>query len=212
MATETKNEAETQETQAGPPATEAGWKPYRLSVKQFKAMIDAGIFPDDAHVELLGGVLIRMTTRETRTTIPWIPSPRGFVVLSPKTGCSARRSRSSSGRIRGPSPISPWSGVPGPSSSRGPPHAKETAFVVEVAESSYAYDRGVKWRAYAAARIPIYWIVNLPGRRVEDYTDPAGRGKSASYRGLAGFAAEDEVPVVLDGQGLGRVSVRDILP
>ena len=57
MATEIEPKIETSAR------TEPAWKPYRLTVDQFLAMIDAGIFPHDAHVELLGGVLIQMMTK-----------------------------------------------------------------------------------------------------------------------------------------------------
>jgi hypothetical protein len=84
--------------------------------------------------------------------------------------------------------------------------------VVEVAESTYSYDRGEKWRAYAAARIPIYWVVNLDESRIEVYTDPIGRGKKASYRQSAIFGADAEVSVVIDGRDVGRIVVKEILP
>ena len=38
-------------------ATGKGLVPYRLTVRQFERMIDAGIFPEGAHLELLGGCL-----------------------------------------------------------------------------------------------------------------------------------------------------------
>ena len=38
---------------------------------------------------------------------------------------------------------------------------------IEVADKSLAHDRGVKKRAYAASRIPTYWIVNLVDRCIE---------------------------------------------
>jgi len=44
--------------------------------------------------------------------------------------------------------------------------------VIEVAESSLAYDRGRKLRLYASCGVPEYWIVNLPERCVEVYREP----------------------------------------
>ena len=84
--------------------------------------------------------------------------------------------------------------------------------VAEVAESTYPYDRGDKWTSYAAARIPIYWIINLNKRQFEIYTDPKGRGVKASYRTLALFGENAEVPVVIDGLEVGRIAVGSILP
>ena len=89
---------------------------------------------------------------------------------------------------------------------------RDIAIVAEVADSSYAKDRGKKWRKYAAAKLAIYWIVNLPARRIEVYTAPSGRGKSAGYRDVSIYGEDDEVPVVIEGRELGRIKVRDVLP
>jgi Uma2 family endonuclease len=45
--------------------------------------------------------------------------------------------------------------------------------IIEVSESSLAYDRGRKRRLYASCGVPEYWIVNLPERCIEVYTLPA---------------------------------------
>ena len=44
--------------------------------------------------------------------------------------------------------------------------------MIEVADSSLAYDRTTKLRAYAEAGIRQYLIVNLVDRCVEEYVDP----------------------------------------
>ena len=53
----------------------------------------------------------------------------------------------------------------------GPEHV---LLVVEVAETSLAWDRGVKLRLYARAAIPEVWIVDVEHERVEVHRDPAG--------------------------------------
>jgi Uma2 family endonuclease len=197
----------------GTPATTGiAWKPYRLTVRQFLAMIDAGIFPHQAHVELLGGVLVQMMAAGDPHdyTLAMISeelrrlTPEGWFRREDKSLQLGARSR----------PVPDVAIVRGPIKqfSKRTPHARETALVVEVAASSYAYDRGEKWRAYASARIPIYWIVNLEKNQIEVYTDPTGQGKRSSYRSTATFGVDDEVPVVIDGLEVGRVCVKDILP
>jgi Uma2 family endonuclease len=51
-------------------------------------------------------------------------------------------------------------------------HPADAFLVVEVADSSLRFDRIVKARVYARARIPEYWIVNVNDRLVEVYRDP----------------------------------------
>ena len=53
----------------------------------------------------------------------------------------------------------------------GPGHV---LLVIEVAETSLAWDRGVKLRLYAEAGIPEVWIVDVEHERVEVHRDPAG--------------------------------------
>jgi Uma2 family endonuclease len=206
MATEIEPKIET------PTTTDRGWKPYRLTVDQFLSMINAGIFPHDAHVELLGGILIEMMTKGDPHdfTLGMIAeglrrlTPAGWILREDKSLQLGRRSRPEPdvAIVRGPLRLY----------NNRTPHARETALVVEISESTYQYDRGEKWRAYAAARIPIYWIVNLAKSQIEVYRQPTGRGKNASFQETEIFAAGAEVPVVIDGQDVGRISVNEILP
>ena len=91
------------------------------------------------------------------------------------------------------------------------PDAADLASLIEVDDTSYAKDHGKKWRKYAASKIPVYWIVNLPMRQIEVYTEPSGRGRSAVYQVSKVYSPDDEIPVVLAGRELGRLKVRDLL-
>jgi Uma2 family endonuclease len=51
-------------------------------------------------------------------------------------------------------------------------HPTRAALIIEVAESSLAFDRVQKGSLYARADIADYWIVNLPDQVVEVYRDP----------------------------------------
>ena len=57
-------------------------------------------------------------------------------------------------------------------SPKSPPTAADVLLVVEVSDSSVAYDRSVKRRLYAEAGIPEYWIVNLQDQVIEVYSNP----------------------------------------
>ena len=199
-------------TPTEPTATEPAVKPYRLTVKQFVAMIDACVFADGDRVELLGGLLVeRMTTNDPHDyavgklgdlTRPMLPA--GWFVREEKSLRFGRfwrpqpdftivRGRRQDYRTRTPQPA-------------------DLALLVEVADSSYAKDRGPKWRGYAAARVAPYWIAHFAKRQLEVYGEPAGRGKSARYDSCRIYGEDAEVPVVIDGREVGRIAVRDLLP
>lgn len=57
-------------------------------------------------------------------------------------------------------------------------HPSTAVLVVEVAETSLAFDRGVKKALYAEFGIPEYWIVDVIERVVEIHRSPQG----AEYR------------------------------
>ena len=61
--------------------------------------------------------------------------------------------------------------------------------MIEVAESSLAYDCGEKANLYAEAGIADYWVINLPKRSVEVRRDPA----TGHYRDLTTYTGDGEV-------------------
>jgi Uma2 family endonuclease len=81
-----------------------------------------------------------------------------------------------------------------------------------VADSSLQRDRALKKRLYAAAGIPVYWIVNLLDSQIEVYTDPSGPGEQPDYRQQQNYDSADTVPVVIEGHEVARLGVQDLLP
>ena len=69
------------------------------------------------------------------------------------------------------------------------PVPPEILLVIEVAESSLAYDTIEKAHLYAAAEIPEYWVVNLVERSIEVRRDPA----AGRYRSLQTYAGDQEI-------------------
>jgi Uma2 family endonuclease len=194
-----------------PPAIGSGMTPYRMSVRQFEKMIDADVFGEHDHVELLEGILVdRMTKNEPHNfTVGELAEAlraivnSDWVVREEKSIILGRFSRSE----------------PDVAVARGPreryrsvsPRVPDLGLLVEVADSSYPADRGKRWVKYAGSAIPVYWIVNLPLRQIEVYTEPSGRGRTAAYQVIKVYASDDHVPVILAGRELGRLRVSDIL-
>jgi Uma2 family endonuclease len=86
-------------------------------------------------------------------------------------------------------------------------HPATAVLLVEVSDSTLAYDRQRKGPAYARAEVPEYWIVNLVDRLVEGYRDPtADRGYQTVRRVRPGEAI---VPL---GAPLATIAVDDLLP
>jgi Uma2 family endonuclease len=211
MSTNTQTAIPTAAPAGTRPAGGSGIVPYRLTVRQFEKMIDAGIFRVEDQVELLGGLLVEKMVKH---------NPHDFgtdmlgAMLNPILPADwiARQEKSVVlGRY--------WRPEPDIAVARGPreryrsraPRRADLGLLIEVADASYPKDRGSKWRKYAASRIPAYWILNLPRRQLEVYTNPTGRGKSAVYRDVKVYGPDDEVPVLIEGRELGRIKVGDVL-
>ena len=194
------------------PATSDRPKIYRLTARQCQAMARAGIFDDDHHVELLGGILVQkmsknpphnFTVGELSRLLSALLTPR-WVVWDEKSIELARR----------------WQPEPDVSVLVGPSRRYQAVYatpadvmlLVEVADSSYPKDRGSKWRRYAEAGIPTYWIVNLLERQVEVYRQPGGKGRNAAYGLVEIYGPDAAVPVVIAGEEIGRIPVADLLP
>ena len=92
-------------------------------------------------------------------------------------------------------------------------HPVRPALVVEVAESSLAFDRKDKGSLYARARVPEYWILNLNDHVLEVYRD-SGPDASApfgwAYRSTQSLSARDRVTPL--AAPTSRIDVADLLP
>lgn len=184
---------------------------YRLSVAQYHAMIDAGVLTEDDPIELLEGCLVTkmpknrphsLTTQTLRDLLPQL-LPVGYFVEDQE-------------------PVTTEDSEPEPDMMviRGrrrdypaePPKPENVALIVEVADSTLHRDRTVKKRLYAAAEIPVYWIINLVNNQIEVYTEPIGTGRKATYQQEQVYGVEDEVPVVVDGRTLTTIPTKEILP
>jgi Uma2 family endonuclease len=80
-----------------------------------------------------------------------------------------------------------------------------------VSSSRLQVVRGEKLSAYAAAGIPVYWIVNLNSRCVEVYTEPRA-ADAPGYARHEDRGASEQVEVVIAGQVVGRIAVAELLP
>jgi Uma2 family endonuclease len=86
------------------------------------------------------------------------------------------------------------------------PRPEDVLFLVEVADTSLAYDRDSKLPLYALYGIPEVWLVDLNGAVVEVYRRPTADGYAQimKHEALDAVVASQEVPGV-------EMTVRTIL-
>jgi Uma2 family endonuclease len=182
---------------------------FHISVAQYDEMADHGILRPHDRLELIEGMLVqKMTKKEPHV---------GTVLLMED---ALRAALGSGWRLVFEQPLVLARSVPEPDVMvlrgqtreylRKRPDASSAALVVEVSVATYREDQEL-CRIYAEAGIPIYWIANVPARRIECYTQPSGPGPIPAYSMRVDYQEGQSVPLVLDGRELARLPVAELL-
>jgi len=175
---------------------------YRLTSAIFHEMVDKGILNEDDRLELIEGELVTMS--------PIGPEHMGVANQIAQILIRQLEQRAIVS-IQGPIALDEFS-EPQPDLAllvqrddfykHSLPRPADVALVIEVADSSLAYDRTIKMPLYARAGIPEAWIVNLIDRWIEVYRDPSTAGYTTLLKILSGKSiapqAFDDVVVVVD--------------
>lgn len=153
-------------------------KRHRFTVEEYHEMGRAGVLSEDDRVELIDGEIVEMTP------IGWRHA-NCVNALNMLLARFAQEDRYVVG-VQNPLTISEH-GEPQPDLvllRRQPqerlPGPDDVALLVEVSDSTLAYDKNVKLPRYARAGVVEVWIVDLAGRQVEVHSDPSLEGYRAS--------------------------------
>ena len=149
---------------------------YRLTVAHFHRMTELGIFAEDEHLELVEGDLIRM-------------SPIGEEHARYTLQLSYLFSQLTAGKIlvnvqnplildecNEPEPDLMLLKFRSDFYKKAKPCPADVLLVIEVADTSLAYDKTIKIPLYAKRGIPEVWLINLPQRCLEIYRQPSAQG------------------------------------
>lgn len=184
----------------------------KFTLDEYHKLIEIGVLIDGEPYELLEGNLVRKMPRGTPHDSAIDRLEGEFLrVLPPDWFPRSQRAVTLAQSDSEPEPD--IAVVPGPRNryTRAHPAAAELGIVVEVSDSSLAIDRHDKNRIYAAEGIPVYWVVNIPEKQIEVYTQPAGTGDDAAYTRRDDFSVGTSVPVVLGAATVGAVAVSEVL-
>jgi Uma2 family endonuclease len=146
---------------------------YSFTAEEFQRMGEAGIFRQDARLELIEGEIIEMSpigsphaacvkflTRllyslfGDKFTVGVQDPVRLNDFSEPQPDVSLLRWRDDDYRERHPTPA-------------------DVLLVIEVADTTVLKDRTLKIPLYARSGVPETWLVNIPDERVEIYSDAA---------------------------------------
>ena len=166
---------------------------YRFSVNDYERMIRHGILTENSKVELIRGEIVAK-----------------MPIGDPHIACVNRLNRLLVRAVGDDAIVSIQNPVRLPDSEPEPdvvllvPRADDYAngkattadvlLLIEVSDTSLAYDRGVKLPLYAEAGIAEYWIVNLSDRCLHRYRQPQLDG---TYAEVVTLGVTDMVELLL---------------
>lgn len=181
------------------------------TVEEYHRLIQSGVFAKDGRFELLEGWIVPKISR----------NPPHDAAMD-QTQDQLRPHLPTGWRMRMQSAITTADSEPEPDIavvrgtardySASHPVPADIAMIIEIAESSLTEDRRDKARIYSRAGIAVYWIVNLVDSQLEIYTDPTGPSPTPAYRKREDFSAGQSAPLIINGQRIADVPVRDLLP
>lgn len=192
-----------------PPVASAPLSLYRFSVEQYQQLQREGTFGSD-RVELLDGIIVRKGPMNPPHAVSLGRVQRQLEAHLPAGWCLRQQMDLT---LTDSQPVPDVAIVLGSADDYATRHPvpAQVGLVVEVSDTTLDDDRTTKLRMYARDRIPVYWIVNIPERRLEVYSLPVG-GKNPRYRDSRSLAAGEAVTVPIGAYPVGPVPVGDLLP
>jgi Uma2 family endonuclease len=163
-----------------------------FSVEEYHRMGEAGIFAEGDRVELIEGEILKMSPIGRR-----------------HAACVKRINEQLINLLRGRAIVSVQDPIllddysePQPDIAivkrrndfyaQALPATADVLLVIEVADTSLAYDRDIKLPAYARSAIPEVWIVDLAAQAVEVHADPV----NGVYRNVRSYRRGDTITPV----------------
>ncbi|RAI58718.1 Uma2 family endonuclease [Roseicella frigidaeris] len=178
---------------------------HKLDIHGYYRMAEAGILTRDDRVELIEGEIVDMVPIGS----PHSAAVNGLIaVLAGAVQGRATVTAQSPLRLSDTNEPQPDFMLLRPRADfyRGAhPTAADVLLLVEVAQSSLAYDRRVKLPLYARHKVPEVWIVNLGEGVVEVYREPKDEAYLATTRAARGDMLE---PAALPGL---RIAVTEVI-
>ncbi|MGD0431265.1 MAG: Uma2 family endonuclease [Acetobacteraceae bacterium] len=153
-----------------------------LTVAEYHRMGEVGILTRDDRVELIEGQLVAMSPIGSAHAGTSNALTRRLVLAVGDRGIVAVGNPVQLDDLSEPQPDFAVLKAREDDYRRATPRPHEVLLIIEVSDSSLAYDRNVKRSLYARHGIPEFWIVNLVAGEVEVCRSPEGDQYAAVSR------------------------------
>jgi len=146
---------------------------HRLSVAEYYRMAEVGILQPDARVELIDGEIIDMAPIGSRHNAIVDRLARTLQQAVRDLAIVRTQGSVSLGSYSEPHPDIALLRPHADSYFTAQPGASEICLIVEVADSSLAFDRDVKVPLYARHQLAEMWLIDIEHRRLKRHRHPS---------------------------------------
>jgi Uma2 family endonuclease len=165
---------------------------HRFTVAEYHKMIEGGVFAEDDHVELLQGVVIKMSQKGKRHSAAANRASKMFIKL---LGDSAIVSNQNPILLDDNSEPEPGIALLAPQEKEYAdrlPQPADILLILEVSDTTLKFDRETKSVMYAQVGIKHYLVMNIGTRERIDMREPSPEG----YRSYKTLRADESFNLV----------------
>jgi Uma2 family endonuclease len=181
----------------------------RWTRQEYERMSEAGVLTENDRVELIGGEILTVTPQKSPHATAMVLTLEALRRVLPANLHLRSQLPLALGDDSEPEPD--VAVVHGSMRDYRDEHPHSALLIVEVSDSTLAFDRHVKASLYARAGVPEYWVVNLVESVVEIYREPVPNPATRfgwSYARCDCVRRTDSIPLPFGG----AVLVADLLP
>jgi Uma2 family endonuclease len=181
-------------------------EPRLFTAREYQHLVEVGILNEDERIELIEGRIVRMAAKNIKHAVANNGATRCFARSLVERVIISGQNPILLNDFSEPEPDLVLVAPPDDRYLESHPTPKDIFLVLEIADSSLAYDRGVKCPLFAQNGIVQFCLLSLQNRELEDYRELGPNG----YRRKQTYSEDESFNLVAFPKIL--IKVKDLLP
>jgi Uma2 family endonuclease len=161
----------------------------RISVDRYQKMVATGVLTERDRIELIEGEMINMAPIGPKHAALTARLTKLLVLAVGDTAIVSPGGPVNLGEFSEPQPDLLLLRARGDYYAGKIPEAVDVLLLIEISDSTLAFDQSTKRALYARHGVVEYWIVDVEGKRIEVHREPTANG----YARALGFSMGDTV-------------------
>lgn len=195
-------------------ALDLGVFPYDMTVKIYSKMVESGLIPEKSRIFLFDGMLFEKMAKSKAHAYVGASLTKALIQRLPEGWSLWPESTVVLNEIN--APFMDFSVIRGgnPQDFGAPdryPAAHDVGILIEIAVSSLRYDLTTALELFARTGVPVYWVIDVTGRRVIVHAEPRVVDNRGVYSRVEVYQPGQEIPVELHGLERARVPIDELL-